>query len=110
MKEINERTIKSASKVMLNSSDMDMDVYLHIVELVIEDEKHNNHVTTFNENDVHFRQWENDLKKRSVEEMYRPNIGKESKTNGVNEIMPVTCSKIEVADSVPLDTYTMKED
>lgn len=104
MKEINERTIKSASKVMLNSSDMDMDVYLHIVELVIEDEKHNNHVTTFNENDVHFRQWENNLKK-SLD-----NIGKKSKTNGVDEIMPVTCSKIEVADSVPLDTYTMKEE
>jgi hypothetical protein len=106
MKEINERTIKSASKVMLNSADMDMDVYLHIVELVIEDEKHNNHVTTFNENDVHFRQWENDLKK-SLD-----HIGKESKTNGVDEIMPVTCMKdtIKYTDTVPRETYLTKEE
>lgn len=106
MKEINERTIKSASKVMLNSADMDMDVYLHIVELVIEDEKHNNHVTTFNENDVHFRQWENDLK-RSLDY-----IRKESKTNGIDETMPITCMKdaITYTDTVPRETYLTKEE
>lgn len=107
MKEINKRTIKSASKVMLNSSDMDMDVYLHIVELVIEDEKHNNHVTTFNENDVHYRQWEEDLKT-----IFDSKMWKESKTNGVDKTMPITCmkDKFTYTEFVPSETYVTKEE
>lgn len=107
MKVINERTIKAVSKLMLNSSDMDMDVYLHIVELVIEDEKYNNHVTTFNENDVHYRQWEENLKNNFESKMW-----KERKTNGVDETMPVTCLKdtITYTDSVPRETYLTKEE
>lgn len=102
MKEINERTIKSASKVMLNSADMDMDVYLHIVELVIEDEKHNQ-ITTFNENGIHFRKCKEDLK-----DLERNGVLiRESKTNGVDETMLVTCSKSKVLvdESTPI-TYT----
>ena len=108
MKAINERTIKAVSKLMLNSSDMDMDVYLHIVELVIEDEKYNNHVTTFNENDVHYRQWEENLKNG----LDLISGKKASKTNGVDETMPVTCLKgtITYTDSVPRETYLTKEE